>query len=153
MLVPEPPGAEFTTDEQGVLDQVPAALVATCQAYRTIEANSADPVGDVAAIQCLPKVSKILDIAWFAFTSPAALSAWFERRAAEIGGQLTIVGCRDGIASMSTWEHGRVICYRSTSNNARIRWTDDRSMTYGVVNSSASDVPALETWWRANDLL
>lgn len=152
MLIPETPGTGLTQDEQAVLDQVPEPLLTKCHPYRTIEVNSSDPVGDVGAIQCDINASKILDVAWFKFTSPTALEAWFERRAAEISGQSTTIGCDDGVAGVSTWEHGRVICYRSTSNDARIRWTDDRFMTYGVINSSVGDVSALEAWWRANAL-
>jgi hypothetical protein len=46
--------------------------------------------------------------------------------------------------------HGEVICYVTRSGNAALRWTDQRTDTYGVLNAVAGrdDLAVLYRHWR-----
>lgn len=149
-LVPNPPGAGFNPEEQFLLNQLSAEIAASCEPYRVVEAAARDPVGDLGAIDCFPKDPGIEDVGLFRFTSSAAIAAWYERRVAEVGLGIGSGGCLDGSAGETAWERGRIACYRSpTSKLARIRWTDDGQLIYGVLNArGSSDLERLLGWWN-----
>jgi hypothetical protein len=148
-LVPEPGDAALRAIELELIARLPMRLAASCEPYRQVEGAAQDPVGDLGAIDCVPSDPGIGDVAFFRFTSAAALAAWYERRVADAGLVLDSDGCVNGGAGEGPWAAGRVACYvSSTANVARIRWTDDVALVYGVLNARGSaDIAALYDWW------
>lgn len=72
----------------------------------------------------------------FRFPGAAELDRYWERRA-----QATTVAperedaCFDDRAGTGTWPNGEYLCYVSGSGTALLRWTDERTNTYGVMNA------------------
>ena len=148
-----PTGAGLTVDEQFLLDQVPEWLRASCQSYdATTDPVAYDPVGDLGAIDCFPRDLALEDVGWFRFTTEAALRAWYERRIALEGIAEGSGGCYDGTPGETTWESGRIACYNRTDDRAAIRWINERSLMYGALNATNSDLPALFSWWQMSRL-
>ena len=58
--------------------------------------------------------------------------------------------CADGRRGQARWEHGDLVCYASQgSKEAKLRWTDERSDTYGVIDATDRDVAGLFEAWSA----
>jgi hypothetical protein len=57
--------------------------------------------------------------------------------------------CADGRAGRDTWLHGEYLCYVSDDGLALLRWTDERTATYGVMNGVAGrqDLTRLYRAW------
>ncbi len=158
LLLEDSDGTGLTIHEQWLREQVPASF--DCEGYDAVEdaeqhpkRKVVDPVGDVGAIDCDPGAKGVSDIGWFRFTTPEALDAWYLRRVALAGIALDSGGCYDGTEGETSWEQGRVMCYRQDgSGNAKIRWINYDTMTYGALNATNSNLPALFAWWRANGM-
>jgi hypothetical protein len=74
-------------------------------------------------------------IVLFRFTSAEDLEAYWEQRsAAASAAPLREGACLDGRAGRRTWAHGEVLCYLSDAGTALLRWTDERTNTYGSMN-------------------
>ncbi len=58
--------------------------------------------------------------------------------------------CGDGRKGLTSWEHGELVCYvAKPSRAAKLRWTDERTSTYGVLDGSDRDIERLHAVWKA----
>ena len=59
--------------------------------------------------------------------------------------------CFDGRAGRGTWPNGEYLCYVSDAGTALLRWTDERTDTYGVMNGVAGKkrLGVLARQWEA----
>jgi hypothetical protein len=57
--------------------------------------------------------------------------------------------CVDGAPGQGRWGSGSIVCYVE-DGIAKIRWTDERSGLYGIVDATDRNLAALHAWWRSN---
>lgn len=56
--------------------------------------------------------------------------------------------CANGRQGRASWEHGELVCYVARpSGQAKLRWTDERTETYGVIDANDDDLAALYQAW------
>jgi len=83
-----------------------------------------------------------------------------ERRTLHCSGQTSVdaegapmrtLPCADGQPGRDTWLHGEYLCYVSDDGVALLRWTDERTDTYGVMNGVAGkkDLATLYRQWQS----
>ena len=61
-------------------------------------------------------------------------------------------GCLDGTRGETSWDRGRVACWVTRTQRPRlahVRWTDEGSLVYGVLNGTTNDLARLASWWSA----
>jgi len=56
--------------------------------------------------------------------------------------------CVEPSASKAIWGPGELACYLR-GGEARIRWTDDRTGMYALLDATNGDIDALYRWWRS----
>jgi len=60
--------------------------------------------------------------------------------------------CFEGKKGLAEWRtstgHGVMACY--VDGVAKVRWIDYTNLTYGIVDSSGSDLRRLVNWWANN---
>lgn len=58
--------------------------------------------------------------------------------------------CVDGRPGLDTWLHGEYLCYVSDAGNALLRWTDERTDTFGVMNAAPgrTNLKQLYRYWE-----
>jgi hypothetical protein len=104
----------------------------------------------VAADECQPADEEVDQLAVQQYEDTDALrSAW--RTASEAASENAQADevCSNETPGTSKWGFGNVIC-ETVDGVARVRWTDSRTDTMGVVESSGTNVEALYEWWRTN---
>ena len=84
---------------------------------------------------------KVDYVVLFAFDAADDLSAYWDRRAAAAAARAPARegACLDGQAGQASWDYGQVLCYVSEGGTALLRWTDDRTDTYGVMNAVSGE--------------
>ena len=96
---------------------------------------------------------KVDYVVLFAFDAADDLSAYWDRRAAAAAARAPARegACLDGQAGQASWDYGQVLCYVSATGTALLRWTDDRTDTYGVMNAVAGEdrLRILVRQWRS----
>jgi hypothetical protein len=87
--------------------------------------------------------------ALFRFRSPARLDSYWSYRAFMTAVPVRNGACADGRAGWDRWLHGEVLCYVQRDGYAALRWTDQRTSTYGVLNAVAGrkDLADLYSAW------
>jgi hypothetical protein len=45
--------------------------------------------------------------------------------------------CADGRPGLDAWQYGEYLCYVADAGYGLLRWTDERTGTYGVLNATA----------------
>ena len=92
-------------------------------------------------------------IVLFRFPSRRSLDLYWSERAdaAASGVPSRAEPCRDGRPGRGAWSDGEYLCYVSDSGTALLRWTDERTDTYGVMNAVAgrSSLKTLYAQWQA----
>jgi hypothetical protein len=95
---------------------------------------------------------KVDYVALFAFESTEDLASYWQLRAeaAAAVAPEREGACLDGQPGRADWDHGQLLCYVSDSGRAVLRWTDERSDTYGVMNAVAGEtrVKVLAKQWQ-----
>ncbi len=138
--------------EQELMAGVPLSLADGCRRYRGT-GDAADPfiAGATAAITCDVGARHIAEYALFQFLQPSFRDRYYFGRAYLTGLREDQGSCGDGRGEQA-WAHGRVACWVSPTapHLAHIRWTDDRDVTYGILDGSDGDIDALYRWWRHN---
>jgi anti-sigma factor RsiW len=149
---PSPPAeasaiVDPTPEERILLSAIPGELLAGCIRSRTVASDPAI-TGDVAGIDCPVDDADVTESRYFLFAAPAELTGWWQSGIRDMGLQPDSGGCLDGRAGETTFDAGRMQCFVAPGG-ARLRWSDDARLIYGVVVSSSQDLRATVDWWRA----
>jgi hypothetical protein len=89
-------------------------------------------------------------VALFRFRNNDYLDGYWQWRTWDAeGAPMRTLPCADGRPGRDTWLHGEYLCYVSDDGVALLRWTDERSGTYGVMNGVAGrkDLARLYRAW------
>jgi hypothetical protein len=144
---------------QGALERELGAAIAgaTWEPYRSSPRGVAhDPFesGAIAAVlfdELEEELDRAIDyVALFRFRSNDHLDGYWQWRTWDAGGApMRTLPCADGKPGRDTWLHGEYLCYVSDDGVALLRWTDERSGTYGVMNGVAGrkDLARLYRAW------
>jgi hypothetical protein len=136
---------------EGAYDELVGSLtIGGCQPF--VERSDDDPFsfGALAAIHCHEPAAAVRQLALFGFPDADSIGAYWERRIARVepGLKRRERACAGGSRGVAPWAHGEVACYVSkTSGEAKLRWTDERTHTYGVIDASDRDTRALYGAW------
>jgi hypothetical protein len=87
--------------------------------------------------------------ALFRFRNAGRLDTYWGYRAEMAGVPIRTGACKDGSGGWDRWSHGEVLCYVQRDGYAALRWTDQRTSTYGVLNAVAgrTDLADLYSAW------
>ena len=132
---------------------------ATWEPYRRSPAGARyDPfeAGAVAAVifDALEQEShpSIDYVALFRFRHDVELDHYWSWRTYDVSGKapMRTLPCADGRPGRDVWLHGEYLCYVSDPGTAQLRWTDQRTGTYGVLNAVAGrkDLARLHRQWE-----
>lgn len=90
-------------------------------------------------------------MAIYTFPKPADLDAYWLDRVGRIKPtpDETEDACANGAGGRKRWTNGEIACYVQ-DGIAKIRWTDERSGMYGVVDATNADLQRLVRWWSNN---
>lgn len=138
--------------EQALIAGAPFSFADTCRRYRG-SSGAADPfvAGATAAISCEVGARHVAEYAVYQFLQSTSRDRYYFGRAYLTGLREGRGSCADGRGEQP-WAHGRVACWVSPTapQLAHVRWTDDRTTTYGVLDGTDVDIDALYRWWRRN---
>jgi hypothetical protein len=104
--------------------------------------------GALAAVYCSRPVRVVAELALYTFPDSRTLDRFWQGRMEELGRLVTESdeACVEGRTGMRSWEYGRIACYVD-GGQAKIRWIDERTDTYGVLNATGNDLAALHAFW------
>jgi hypothetical protein len=127
-----------------------AAPVDGCRAFTDRGGNDPFDFGATAAIHCAKPVRDVRQVASFRFPDGDAMAGYWAWRVDQVEPTLRPRdgACADGRRGLARWEHGALVCYVSGQPKvARLRWIDERSGTYGVIDATDRDIRGLfENW-------
>ena len=131
-----------------------------CKRFRESGANDPFAYGATGAIRCVNPVSNVTQFAFFRFPDGASMRRYWTYRLGEIEGRLprNNQACRNGKKGLTSWARGQrfgsVACFISTSQGgtkaARVRWIDEGTNTYGIVDAKDARIGPLAAWWETN---
>lgn len=132
---------------EGELAQRASAF--SCERWR--QEDEPFQFGAIGAIWCDQPAPAVRQLALFLFPDPAEMEAFWPIRVAAIDPPVSEseTACQAGEQGSTSWGFGGIACYVQRGV-AKIRWTDERSGIYGVIDASDRDLEALYTWWRRN---
>lgn len=114
----------------------------------------ADPTGvfdaaAVAGVICAPAESSVDRLTIQAFADAAALDDHWQREldADTPALEETEDACRGGAPGSRAWGNGAVACLID-EGRAQVRWTDERTSSYGTAEGADDDLAGLYRWWR-----
>ncbi len=144
----------ITTDARSVVEQTLGERLPSlaCQPWR--EEDEPFSFGSIGAVRCPEPEAGVTQLALFAFPDAATLERYWHWRLEDLGLDLdaggTAQACDGGRYGVRPWEHGLVACYASTvaDGAARIRWTDVRDLTYGVIDGTDEDLGEALRYWN-----
>ena len=148
---PRPPRPEMERELGSAIEG------ATWEPYRASPAGATfDPFesGAVAAVifdDLERELHRSVDyVALFRFRDADRLDGFWTWRADSMAVPLRAGSCADGRPGWDTWLHGEVVCDVNDDGYAALRWTDERTDTYGVMNAVAgsTDLAALYRHWQ-----
>ena len=130
---------------------------ATWEPYRESPAGALfDPLeeGAVAAVifdDLERELHRSVDyVALFRFRDADRLDGFWTWRASSMPVPMRPGPCADGRPGWDRWLHGEYACYVHDDGYAALRWIDERTSTYGVMNAVAgsTDLAALYGHWQ-----
>jgi hypothetical protein len=133
-----------------LLAAIPEGLRDTCEpdAYWQVEGLGPEP-GEIASADCDPDTASGGNfIAYSLYESASAMDADYDTQLTGMRalGGLEGPGCPTGPGE-GIWEHGRRFCYTFATNDANMRWTDERALIAGNMINDDGDWAALETFF------
>jgi hypothetical protein len=137
--------AGATTDEQYLLQRVPATLESDCGRYKP-GSTAPEPPRDVAGVTCPVGRPDVASAMYFRFASSDAMQQWWRARIQDRGLQPDSGGCEGGRPGETSYDSGRLLCFVSSSTG-RLLWIDEGALIYGVVNGRTARLPAILQWW------
>jgi len=132
------PIAKPTTSEL-VKDLKASVDVGSCRRFTERGENDPFEFGALAAIWCPDPMPRVTQVALFRFDGEASMDAYWDWRVANMRPRPSrrMGACADGRQGIDDWAHGELACYISKSDGrAKLRWTDERTHTYGVIDAS-----------------
>jgi predicted metalloprotease len=136
--------------EDALLDRMGFA---TCKPWRK-QGEVHDPFahGARAAVQCDTPALGLQQAAMFIFPDTSSMESYWRWRVTRIDPHppRRSSACQQGMAAIQRWRHGELACYVDKSRTpyrARIRWTDERTNTYGVLDADDRSIERLFQWW------
>ncbi len=147
-------GRQMNETQRDLEASLPRHLV--CEPYRrSAVANDPFSYGAGAAINCgrissegFPRVAYMT---LFRFPDPSSMADYWSFRTDQNPDMPSRSGaCRDGDDGYGTWAHGEYFCYVSRAGgHALLRWTDERTDTYGVLDATDAELRPLYRAWKA----
>jgi hypothetical protein len=126
---------------------------ASCSRFRARGTFDPFEFGATGAVQCDRPASGIRQVAVFGFPDTASLSDYWSYRVDSLETPLeqSDRACHEDEVGRSRWDHGWVMCYvSSSSREAKVRWTDERTNTYWLVDANHRNLARLSAWWRSD---
>lgn len=147
------PGAGWAAAQDEPMALTPPSGL-TCQTYETSEvANDPFAFGAIGAISC-PKTESegfpgIDYLTLFRFPHATTMAEyWAHRREQNPRMSRRSNACADGKKGSASWQYGDYFCYLSRSgSHALLRWTDERTNTYGVLDANNARLAPLHRAW------
>lgn len=136
------------------LDDLGESLRSVYGCSRFAEQGANDPFsyGAIAAIGCDRPAGGVRQLALFRFPDSASMDEYWAWRVGQIEPAPPVRpnACANGAPGTRTWDGGAVVCYISpVDGRAKLRWTDERTATYGVIDGRNDDLQRLfERWQR-----
>jgi|GEM_PF-5768541 len=133
-------------------DLMASAPVDDCRAFTEQGHNDPFSYGARAAIQCDRPTRDLRQLALFRFPDDDSMAEYWSWRVDQVEPPPASRegACADGRRGQARWEHGDLVCYASGQPKvAKLRWTDERSDTYGVIDSTDRDLASLFEAWSA----
>lgn len=130
-------------------DLLARASFLSCERFR--DPDQPFDHGARAAIWCGSPAARVRQVALFTFLGTDAVDDFWTVRLASIEPPPaeTEAACTGGLAGWTRWGFGALACYME-GGTARLRWTDDRTAMYGVLDATDADMEALYGWWRTS---
>jgi hypothetical protein len=133
------------------------ALWTKRQEDRWVGKPNAYTYGARAAVQCgtpdtIRPTRGIRQLALFRFKDRDSLDRYWAFKLDKIGKPLrtTPAACSGGKQGIRTWSgsggRGTIVCYLA-DGRAKLRWTNERNSTYGIVDATHKDIKKLSDWW------
>jgi len=131
---------------------------AVCRRYTDMSDDPFEFGNARAAVLCESSTigSDLAELALYVFPSVGQLDDYWEYRVQGLPGTFRTfeTACMNGERGRTRWEHGALVCYRGPERSldgdprtAHIRWTDERTHTYGVIDARHRDIEALYDRW------
>jgi hypothetical protein len=133
-------------------DLMAGAPVDDCRAFTEQGHNDPFSYGALAAIHCESPTRGLRQLAFFRFPDDDSMAEYWAWRVDQVEPPPASRdgACADGRRGRARWDHGDLVCYVARgSKEAKLRWTDERSDTYGVIDSTDRDVGNLFEAWSA----
>ena len=139
------------TEALAALDDLLASVTFSgCESFTQQGKHDPFAYGAQAAIQCDRPARGVGQLALFRFPDADSMADYWEWRVGQIEpAPATRDGaCADGRKGQATWGHGELVCYRSTApKEAKLRWIDERTNTYGVLDAPDQNIARLHAVW------
>ena len=109
--------------------------------------------GSRAAIMCEDPRPGVDFMALYRFDDAQSLDRYWTKRVKAAERKVSLIWhpstCRDGFKGLQGWDYGELFCYLS-DETALLRWTDERTNTYGIINSvpGRTSLELLFAKWR-----
>ncbi len=133
-------------------DLLAAVPYSGCTPFTEHGANDPFSRGARAAIHCATPTRGVRQAALFRFPDVEPMADYWRWRVKRIepNPPAREGACADGRRGLTTWAHGQLVCYvAQPSKEAKLRWTDERTGTYGVLDASSRDIAQLHAVWSA----
>jgi hypothetical protein len=125
----------------------------SCRPWRQ-QGQDQDPFsfGARAAVQCDDPAFGIKQTAMFIFPDGQSMDQYWRWRVNRIEPEppRRRGACSSGDRGIRRWSHGELVCYVDRANSprrAKIRWTDERTNTYGILDGESRSIAELYDWW------
>ena len=138
--------------EQQLKAAAPGSIRSLCDPFRShVAGNDPFAAGAVAATSCDGIGGGVQEYAAFQFLDGRKLAGYYLDRIDGAGVSPDSGSCPSDHVE-TAWAYGRVACWvsRTGSKLAHVRWTDERTDVYGVLDASGRDLRSLYRWWLAN---
>jgi hypothetical protein len=146
-VAPTEPGADPVATPDPPLADEDQPL--PCAIWRRISGDD-DAAGAIEGVECADDLPGIARYALYRFADVSTLARRFTEHAAAARPALGVSedACEPAQSGARPWDHGWLACWLPEgAPHAEIRWTDERTRTYGVLESTDERfTPLYERW-------
>jgi hypothetical protein len=132
----------------GEADLLARAFFLECTRWR--QQDQPFVFGAEAAIRCVNPDSRVRQLALFTFPTQRKLDDYWIEKMDSIGlpPAEASSACEATGGGGRIWDAGEIACY-VRGGRARIRWTDERTGMYALLDAADGDMETLYGWWRS----